>query len=197
MSGRQVGRSRAWQPVAVAGAVAGAVLLALALAGCGEDGNGAAADVGGAEMTSPTPSSPGPSGPTPSSPGPSEPSPTSKPPTPDPTPDPTSGPTGSPRRAKGVLTMADNGTAVRMAVGESVRLQLDPPWRWETPTVRGDAVVVYPVNNIMDSGHQEWIIQAVKPGTAVVRAFGDAMCPPGAQCFIGDKIVQITVRVTS
>lgn len=189
MLGRHVGRSRGWQPVAVAGVV----LLALALTGCGEDSNGAAAGTGGAEMTSPTPSSPGPSQPTPSSPEPSEPSPTSKPPSGDPT---TSGPTGSPRSAKGVLTMADNGTVVRMAVGESVRLQLDPPWRWETPTVRGDSVVVYPVNNIMDSGHQEWIIQAVDPGTATVRAFGDAMCPPGTQCFIGDKIVQITIRVT-
>src|SRR5262245_18286898 len=180
MSGRTDGRSRrAWLPVLVAGAA----LLAVSLAGCGEDDNGAAADTGGTEMTSPTPSTPEPT----------ESPPTSKPPS-DP---PTESPTKSPRPAKSVLTMADNGTTVRMTVGESVRLQLDPPWRWETPMVRGDAVVVYPLNNIMDSGHQEWIIQAVKPGQATVRAFGDAMCPPGTQCFIGDKIVQIAIQVTS
>lgn len=163
--------------------LAGFVLLAVPLAGCGQKTADGAAGTGGAEMTSPTPSTPSPS----------EPSPTSKSPSADPT---TPGPTGSPRRADGVLTMADNGKAIRMAVGESVRLQLDPPWQWETPMVRGDAVTVYPLNNIMDSGHQEWIIQAVKPGQATVRAFGDAMCPPGTQCFIGDKVVEITIRVT-
>jgi hypothetical protein len=182
MSGRTDERSRrAALPVLLAGLA----LLAAPLAGCGQESIGDAAGTGAA-MTSPVPS-------TPSRPGSGKPSPTSQPPTTDPS---TPGPTGSPRPANGVLTMADNGKVVRMAVGESVRLQLDPPWRWETPTVRGDAVMVYPLNNIMDSGHQEWIIQAVKPGQATVRAFGDAMCPPGTQCFIGDKVVEIAIRVT-
>jgi hypothetical protein len=166
--------------------LAGLALLAVPLAGCGQETAGGAAGTG-AGMTSPPPSPP-------SRPGSSEPSPTSRPPTTDPS---TPRSPGSPRPANGVLTMADNGKVIRMAVGESVRLQLDPPWRWETPVVRGDAVTVYPLNNIMDSGHQEWIIQAVKPGQATVRAFGDAMCPPGTQCFIGDKVVELTIRVTA
>ncbi|MGH8837301.1 MAG: hypothetical protein ACRDWG_20260 [Actinomycetes bacterium] len=182
MLGRTDARSR---HTALPVLLAGLALLAVPLAGCGQEGVGDAAGTGSG-MTSPAPS-------TPSTPGSDEPSPTSRPPTADPS---TPGPTGSPPPANGVLTMTDNGKVIRMAVGESVRLQLDPPWRWETPTVRGDAVMVYPLNNIMDSGHQEWIIQAVKPGQATVRAFGDAMCPPGTQCLIGDKIVEITVRVT-
>ena len=181
MSGRTDERSRrAGLPVLLAGLA----LLAVPLAGCGQDGTTNAAGTG-AGVTPSTPSTP------PSTPGSGK--PTSQPPTADPS---TPESTGSPRRANGVVTMADNGKSIRMAVGESIRLQLDPPWRWETPTVRGDAVMVYPLNNIMDSGHQEWIIQAVKPGQATVRAFGDAMCPPGTQCFIGDKVVELTIRVT-
>ena len=180
MSGRTDERSRrAGLPVLLAGLV----LLAVPLAGCGQNAATEAAGTG-AGVTPSTPSTP------PSTPGPGK--PTSQPPTTDPS---TPGRTGSPPPANGVVTMADNGKTIRMAVGESIRLQLDPPWRWETPTVRGDAVMVYPLNNIMDSGHQEWIIQAVKPGQATVRAFGDAMCPPGTQCFIGDKVVELTIRV--
>jgi len=168
---------------AVRGLVPALLAVTALLAGCGEgDAGGLAGSGSSATVTSTPPSTPEPSDSSPST-GPTKQPPTSRPPA-------TPPPAGDP------LTMADNGRVVRMSVGESVSLQLSPPWTWETPTVRGDAVQVYPLNNIVDSGHQEWIISAVGPGEAVVRSLGDAHCPPGAQCILGDKIVEITIQVT-
>jgi hypothetical protein len=159
-------------------------VTALLLAGCGEDDAGDLAGSGdSATVTSTPPSTPEPSDSSPSAGSTKQPPPTARPP-------------ATPPPAGDTLTMADNGKVVRMSVGESVSLQLTSPWTWETPTVRGDAVQVYPLNNIVDSGHQEWIISAVGPGEAVVRSLGDAHCPPGAQCILGDKIVEITIQVT-
>ena len=160
------------------GVVGSLVVVALLVAGCGSGSDDLAGPVNGTESASPS-----------ASPTESE----------SPTPTPTESPSGTPAPpppAGDVLTMTDHGRTVSLSVGESVSLQLAPPWVWETPTVRGSAVQVYPVDYVTDPGYQEWIIQAVRPGESTLRAVGDANCPPGAQCVLGDKVVIIEVRVT-
>ncbi|MCI0685960.1 MAG: hypothetical protein L0Y54_01790 [Sporichthyaceae bacterium] len=177
MSGKRFGVRGGLRPSVVPGLVVVAVLVV----GCG---SGSQDQAGPADATEPA----GPSAS--ASPSPPE----SQPVTPTPSESPE--PPAPPPATGAVLTMADHGRTVSLSVGESVSLRLVPPWVWETPTVRGSAAQVYPVDFVTDPGYQEWAIQAVRPGESTVRAFGDANCPPGTQCILGDKVVQIEIRVT-
>ncbi|MFE2874717.1 hypothetical protein ACFXG6_26615 [Streptomyces roseus] len=64
-----------------------------------------------------------------------------------------------------VLTGADDGFAGRLAVGQTARLRLPLPEGGPQPTARGDAVLLIRVGNVTGSGHREWELRAVHPGT--------------------------------
>ncbi|WP_158708538.1 hypothetical protein [Streptomyces sp. NRRL S-244] len=64
-----------------------------------------------------------------------------------------------------VLTGADDGFAGRLAVGQSARLRLPLPEGGPEPAARGDAVLLIPISNVTGSGHREWELRAVHPGT--------------------------------
>ncbi|MFI5669217.1 hypothetical protein [Streptomyces sp. NPDC051704] len=73
---------------------------------------------------------------------------------------------GAPTPAQGrVLTGADDGFAGRLAVGQTARLRLPLPEGGPQPTARGDAVQLIRVSNVTGSGHREWELRAVRPGT--------------------------------
>ncbi|MER6775593.1 MULTISPECIES: hypothetical protein [unclassified Streptomyces] len=73
---------------------------------------------------------------------------------------------GAPTPAQGrVLTGADDGFAGRLAVGQTARLRLPLPEGGPLPTARGDAVLLIRVSNVTGSGHREWELRAVRPGT--------------------------------
>ncbi|MFD7445052.1 protease inhibitor I42 family protein [Streptomyces sp. NPDC059909] len=86
-----------------------------------------------------------------------------------------------------VLTEADSGLTVTLAVGATVPLRLDSRLQWETPTVDGPGVTLVPVAYKSDPGYREWEIRAERPGEVVVRTTG-----PGPS---GPRELRITVRV--
>ncbi|MEV6576769.1 hypothetical protein AB0M92_01230 [Streptomyces sp. NPDC051582] len=64
-----------------------------------------------------------------------------------------------------VLTGADDGFAGRLTVGQTARLRLPLPEGGPQPTARGDAVLLIRVGNVTGTGHREWELRAVHPGT--------------------------------
>ncbi|MGE7387962.1 hypothetical protein ACQKM2_21050 [Streptomyces sp. NPDC004126] len=77
------------------------------------------------------------------------------------------GPTpGTPVPARGrVLGPADDGFTGRLAVGETALLRL-PAREEREPVLTGGSVLLIPVENLARSGHREWEIRAVRPGTS-------------------------------
>ncbi|MFF3647664.1 hypothetical protein ACFYXV_03310 [Streptomyces sp. NPDC002181] len=64
-----------------------------------------------------------------------------------------------------VLTGADDGFAGRLTVGQTARLRLPLPEGGAEPAAEGDAVLLIPVGNVTGTGHREWELRAVHPGT--------------------------------
>lgn len=182
-------RSHPKQPVPV---VVLGCLTALVLAGCGADGpvvDEADGPVATAPQTEPPPTTPPPQTPTPDpapTTSPAEPSPTGQadgsPPAPPATPTKDTGMTTSPDPAPDVITEADDGRAISLAVGDEVPLQLDSAWFWDQPSVDGDAVELVQVDYFTDPGFMEWIVTAVRPGDAVVSATGEPNCDDESRC---------------
>jgi hypothetical protein len=85
---------------------------------------------------------------------------------------------------------------VSLAVGESVSIRLGGPWLWRGPIVDGDAVIVAPVDFLIDPGYSQWAVQAVRAGRATVRINGEVDCPPGAMCIVGPKTFVLTFDVS-
>ncbi|MFE5536774.1 hypothetical protein [Streptomyces sp. NPDC056492] len=76
---------------------------------------------------------------------------------------------GTPPPAQGrVLTGADDGFAGRLTVGQTARLRLPLPEGGAEPAAEGDAVLLIPVGNVTGTGHREWELRAVHPGTTRV-----------------------------
>ncbi|WP_351233108.1 hypothetical protein [Streptomyces sp. NPDC002133] len=124
--------------------------------------------------------------------------PTTGPPTPlPPSPSGSGSPPGSPSDSPSpsspappptVLTEADSGLTVTLAVGATVPLRLDSRLRWETPSTSGRAVTLVPVAYESDPGYREWELRAERPGETVVRTTGTGRSGP--------LDVRITVRVS-
>lgn len=168
----------------VPSAVSLAAVLILAVAGCGPDSAdtlplGDPAEVGPSTPTGSASSAGVPPSSTVTPPG-----------------DPTTPARAVPSPAGDPLTLADSGRSVTLTADEAVSLRLPGPWVWHNLAVFGDAVQVYPVDHVTDPGYQEWVIQAVRSGTARLWVLGDAQCPPGAQCLVGDKEFKLTLKVT-
>ncbi|MFB7058169.1 hypothetical protein ACFCXT_34235 [Streptomyces vinaceus] len=78
----------------------------------------------------------------------------------------TGGTGGTPPPAQGrVLTGADDGFAGRLSVGQTARLRLPLPEGGPEPTAEGDAVLLIRISNVTGTGHREWELRAVHPGT--------------------------------
>ncbi|MFB7784345.1 hypothetical protein ACFC1D_16750 [Streptomyces vinaceus] len=77
---------------------------------------------------------------------------------------------GTPPPAQGrVLTGADDGFAGRLTVGQTARLRLPLPEGGPEPTAEGDAVLLIRISNVTGTGHREWELRAVHPGTTRIR----------------------------
>ncbi|MFD7840488.1 hypothetical protein [Streptomyces sp. NPDC059761] len=76
-----------------------------------------------------------------------------------------------------VLTGADDGFAGRLAVGQTARLRLPLPEGGPEPTARGDAVLLIRIGNVTGSGHREWELRAVHPGTTRITVPRPAASP--------------------
>ena len=82
-----------------------------------------------------------------------------------------------------------------LAVGESVSVQLGGPWLWQEPAVDGGAIDVVQVNFLVDPGYSEWAVRGQRAGQATLQIDGEANCPAGAVCIIGDKVFALTFVV--
>ena len=100
----------------------------------------------------------------------------------------------SPEPAPAVVTQADDGRLISLAVGAEVPLRLDSSWAWDHPAVDGDVVTLTQVDYFADPGFTEWIVTAAQPGDAVVTAAGapncgdDSGCPP-MEVRIGFRVI--------
>jgi hypothetical protein len=155
------------------------------LAACGSDDEGRA---GTLAVTATSTASPPPSG-TPTSA--STTSPTSK--------SPASTPSGSHTRSSGhrVLTLADNGKTVPIAVGQSLSVRLGGPWLWREPVVDGGAIDVAQVNFLVDPGYSEWTVRGLQAGRATLQINGEANCPTQGDtvCILGPRFFALTFAV--
>ncbi len=100
--------------------------------------------------------------------------------------------TGDPDAGE-MLTEAEDGGTFSGAPGEELPLRLSSDWAWEEPVVEGGAVVLTPVNYLMDPGYFEWIIEMVDPGTAEIAATGTPNCDDPTVC--PDRTVGFTIVV--
>ena len=74
--------------------------------------------------------------------------------------------------ARSVLTEADDGREVRLAVDASVALRLSSRWAWGELGVAGDAVEAIRVHYESDPGFTEWQLRATCAGRATLTAEG-------------------------
>jgi hypothetical protein len=168
-------------------AATGSVLVAVGvLAACGTDDEGRVGNTPAVRATSTA--SPGPSG-----------TPTSAPTTPPTSTSPTSTPSGSHTPSSGhrVLTLADNGKTVALAVGQSLSVRLGGPWLWGEPVLDGGAIDVAQVNFLVDPGYSEWTVQGLQAGRATLQINGEANCPTEGDtvCILGAKFFALTFAV--
>jgi hypothetical protein len=163
------------------------ILLAVAaLAACGSDDQGRAASTPAVTATttaSPAPSDSATTAPTAS--------PTTKPPA--------STPSSSRTHSSShrVLTLADHGKTVSLAVGEPVSVRLGGPWLWTDPVAEGGAIDVAQVNFFVDPGYSEWAVQGLRAGRATLQINGGANCPTEGDtvCILGAKVFAVTFVV--
>jgi len=96
-----------------------------------------------------------------------------------------------------VLTLADNGKTVVLAIGETVSVRLGGPWLWHDPAVDGGALDVAQVDFLVDPGYSEWAVRGAHAGRATLQILGKANCPAEGDtvCIIGDKVFALTFVV--
>lgn len=168
-------------------AATGSVLVAVGvLAACSSDDEGRAGNTPAVTATSTASSTP--SG-----------TPTSAPTTSPTSTSPASTPSGSHTPSSGhrVLTLADNGKTVPLAVGQSLSVRLGGPWLWTEPVVDGGAIDVAQVNFLVDPGYSEWTVRGLQAGRATLQINGEANCPTEGDtvCILGAKFFAITFAV--
>lgn len=155
------------------------------LAACGSDDEGRAGTT--LAVTATSTASPAPSG-----------TPTSAPTTSPTSKSPASTPSGShtPSSDHRVLTLADNGKTVPIAVGQSLSVRLGGPWLWREPVVDG-GIDVAQVNFLVDPGYSEWTVRGLQAGRATLQINGEANCPTQGDtvCILGPKFFALTFAV--
>ncbi len=125
------------------------------------------------------------------------PAPTPKPaatpaPTRAPTPQPELKPTPAATAASLVVKQADNGTTLRLAVGQELLLDLGSNLDW-APTVADQNVVSRVIGVLVIQGAQG-IYEARAPGTTVLSAIGSPHCTSGV-CPLYRVAFQVTITV--
>jgi hypothetical protein len=75
------------------------------------------------------------------------------------------------------ITEEHSGRSFALAPGSGTALRLPGEYEWGEPAVRGEAVRLARVDYLQDPGFSEWIVAAVRPGTATIAALG---APAGA-----------------
>ncbi len=103
------------------------------------------------------------------------------------------GPTATPAA---VVTDADTGSTVQLAVGQQAALRLGGRLTWSEPQVSGGAVRLTPVDEVREQGYREWTISAAGRGTAKITSTGRPACSPGEMCPAVVQLFSVTVVVT-
>jgi predicted secreted protein len=103
------------------------------------------------------------------------------------------GPTATPSQ---VVTEADSGKTISLAVGQTAALRLPSRYEWSDPRVSGDAVRVSAGAGAPAAAYREWTIGAVARGTVTVTAAGRPRCTPGDICPGAILAFSIIVSVT-
>jgi hypothetical protein len=80
------------------------------------------------------------------------------------------------RAAPETITEADSGESFMLRLGSATSLRLSGTW--DEPTVRGQAVELIRVDYFQDPGFSEWLVRAVRPGTATITARGTQAAAP-------------------
>jgi len=93
-----------------------------------------------------------------------------------------------------VLTEADSGRTVALAVGQTAALHLANRYTWSEPQATGGAVRV--ARGDTTGAYHEWTVTAVARGTATVTSGGRVACSPGVICPGAILAFALTVTVT-
>jgi predicted secreted protein len=87
-----------------------------------------------------------------------------------------------PRAAPETITEADSGESFMLRAVSETRLRLSGKYDWNEPTVRGQALELIRVDYFQDPGFSEWMLRAVRPGTATITARGTSACAGQEPC---------------
>ena len=93
------------------------------------------------------------------------------------------------------ITAADSGETFSLAPGAEASLRLSSEYVWSEPVVEGDAIELSPVDYFQDPGFSEWLVRAVRPGTATISSLGEPACEGEHGCPDEPVRFQVTIAV--
>jgi hypothetical protein len=95
-----------------------------------------------------------------------------------------------------VINAADSGWTFELLLAASAEtsLRLSSEYSWEEPAVSGDAVELSPVDYLQDPGFSEWLVRAVRPGSATISSAGTPACAGQHGC--PDEPISFRVTIT-
>jgi hypothetical protein len=99
-----------------------------------------------------------------------------------------------PRAAPPTITEVDSGESFTLSPGSGTSLRLSGQYVWSEPSVRGDAVELARVDYFQDPGFSEWVVRAVRPGTATIAARGNPRCAGQGRC--PDEPLRFEIELT-
>jgi hypothetical protein len=92
------------------------------------------------------------------------------------------------------ITAADSGETYTLVRGAETSLRLSGEYEWDEPAVSGDAVELSPVDYLQDPGFSEWLVRAVRPGSATISSAGTPACAGQHGC--PDEPIRFRVTIT-
>ena len=101
------------------------------------------------------------------------------------------GDAGSTAAPAAVVTEADSGRSVHLAVGQTAALRLSARYEWSEPRASGSTVRI---DRTAAAG--EWTVAAVHRGTSDITSAGRPACSPGSACPAVVLAFSVTVVVT-
>jgi hypothetical protein len=91
------------------------------------------------------------------------------------------------------INAAHSGGTFTLAQGAETSLRLSSEYSWGEPEVSGDAVELSPVDYLQDPGFAEWLVRAVRPGTAAISSKGTPACAGQHGC--PDEPITFRVKI--